>query len=129
MLSRIKIISLSLLLTGLVTSTSIWSIELVYRQPVAPVFTATDKAMSCDQLEQEISRLQPLTYSYKPGFYEDPWNSAIITVGTTMYPWAYGLFGYGATVDYQEAIRIRGGENRIELLRLLKAEKHCYENL
>ncbi len=99
----------------------------LYRQPHVPQPTAADEAMSCLQLEHEIRALQPQTYSYKPGFYEDPTQGAAIWVGSTMFWPALGVVAWGGYYEYAEGGRKVTAENRLSELRLLKAEKHCFE--
>ncbi|OOZ35789.1 hypothetical protein [Solemya velesiana gill symbiont] len=100
----------------------------LYRQPYAPSPSETDRAKSCVELDQELSTLQHQTYSYQPGFYEDPYTGASIFVGTTIFWPTYAALGYIGYLDYQEKGRIIPAENRIEELRYLKAQKHCFES-
>ena len=99
----------------------------LYRTPVLPEFMPEDIAKSCIELEREIAAQVPLTYSYRPGFYEDPYVGTAIFVGTTMAPIAYALLlapTYGALSD---RARVQPAEERIAILRRIKAEKHCFE--
>ena len=100
----------------------------LYRLPVTPEPTTAQRMLSCGDLEREIARLQPLTYSYQPGFYEDPYQGAAVTIGTTMFMPAYFASGFIAYLDFQEKGRIISAEEKIELLRRLKAEKRCFES-
>ena len=95
----------------------------LYRTPLSPEISQEDLAKGCIELEREIARLAPLTYSYKPGFYQDPYQGASITIGTTVFWPAYGLLGYSGYLDYKENERMINSEERINLLRQLKAEK------
>ncbi len=99
----------------------------LYRQPHVPQPTAEDAAMSCLQLEHEIRALQPQTYSYKPGFYEDSTQGAALWVGTTMYWPVLGVVAWSGYYEYAEGGRKVSAENRLEELRQLKAELHCFE--
>lgn len=100
----------------------------LYRTPAVPNPSAADRQKNCIALEQEIAGLQPRTYSYKPGFYDDPYQGASVWVGTTLFMPAYALSGYLAYLQYQENARIISAEDRIEVLRHLKARHHCFES-
>ncbi|MES9871700.1 MAG: hypothetical protein ABW146_01225 [Candidatus Sedimenticola sp. 6PFRAG7] len=100
----------------------------LYRQPHVPYPDQMDSAKSCIEIEQEMVALQPRTYSYQPGFYEDPYTGASVMVGTTILWPAYAALGYIGYVDYQEKGRIISAENRIQELRYLKAQKRCFES-
>lgn len=100
----------------------------LYRTPLSQKASQEDQAKSCIELEHEIAYLTPLTYSYKPGFYQDPYQGASVAVGTAIFWPAYGLLGYSGYLDYKENERIISAEERINLLRQLKAEKRCFEN-
>ena len=99
----------------------------IYRKPMAPTISNEDQQKSCRQLEQEISGLAPLTYSYLPAVYADPYQGASLFIGTTIGWPAYGFLGYSYYVGYQDKKRIRPTKNRIETLRRLKAERRCFE--
>ncbi len=99
-----------------------------YRAPVAPAAHKDDSNLSCAQLDKEIRALLPLTYSYRPGFFENPYQGAAITLGTTVAS-PFLLFPvYDYYLGYREQKRIIPSENRIEWLRYQKAEKHCFES-
>ncbi len=98
-----------------------------YRAPVLPEFTPEDIAKSCIELEREIAAQVPLTYSYRPGFYEDPYVGAAIFVGTTMAPVAYALLLVPTYGTLSDRARNQPAEERIAILRRIKAEKHCFE--
>ncbi len=100
----------------------------LYRLPVAPDPSARQQMLTCNDLEREISRLVPLTYSYQPGFYEDPYQGAAVTIGTTIFMPAYFVSGFISFLEFKENGRIISAENKIELLRHLKAEQHCFES-
>ncbi|MES9905507.1 MAG: hypothetical protein ABW168_22870 [Sedimenticola sp.] len=87
-----------------------------------------DSTKTCIELEQEMTTLVPLTYDRQPAFYEDPVRGAAIIVGTTMFPIAYGVLGYQEYLGYTERGHIVTTKERIEQLRRLKAEKHCFES-
>lgn len=99
----------------------------VYRAPVAPTMSKDDLAKSCRDLEHELAALEPMTYSYKPDFYDDPVQGTAFWVGTTVFWPVYGALGYTAYYEYQENERIYKAQDRIEVLRRLKAEKRCFE--
>ena len=99
----------------------------LYRTPVLPEFTPEDIAKSCIELEREIAAQVPLTYSYKPGFYEDPYVGTAIFVGTTMAPVAYALLLVPTYGTLSDRARSQPAEERIAILRRIKAEKHCFE--
>lgn len=99
----------------------------IYRQPRAPIPSRGDKDLSCAQLQQAINNLEPLTYSYKPGAYDDPLTGIAALGGTLINPvlWVAGGVEFGGWMV--ENKRIQPTENRIEVLRRLKAERHCFE--
>ena len=99
----------------------------IYRRPHVPEGLRKDRALTCRQLEQEMVSHTPLTYRYKPGYFEDPIQGAALWVGP-VYEEAYLIFWYGLYYDYQESRRIISAEDRIETLRRLKAEKRCFED-
>jgi hypothetical protein len=99
----------------------------VYRSPVAPQLSDTDREKSCRDLEYELASLQPMTYSYKPDFYDDPVQGTAFWVGTTLFFPAYAALGYTSYYGYQENERIYKTQDRIEALRRLKAEMRCFE--
>lgn len=99
----------------------------IYRQPKAPIPGPKDKTLSCAQLQDAINRLEPLTYSYKPGAYDDPLTGIAVLGATLVNP----VFAVAGGVEFGgwmvENKRIQPTENRIEVLRRLKAERHCFE--
>lgn len=100
----------------------------LYRTPAVPTPSAADRQKNCIALEQEIAGLQPQTYSYKPGFYDDPYQGVSVWVGTTLFMPAYALSGYLGYLQYQENARIISAEERIEVIRHVKAQHHCFES-
>ena len=100
----------------------------LFRTPVAPMPQPQDLAMDCAQLEREIAALLPLTYSYKPIFYENPYQGGALLLGTTISPWFYVYPVYDYYLDYREASRIIPAQDRLETLRHLKADLHCFQN-
>ncbi len=100
----------------------------LFRTPVAPQISSRDLTMSCVQLERELVALTPLTYSYKPGFYNNPYQGGAIFLGTVGSPYFYLYSVYDYYLDYREKARIQPAENRIETLRRLKADRHCFES-
>lgn len=107
---------------------AIKSIDL-YREPAVSQPSAEMSAKSCRDLEYELAALQPKTYSYKPDFYNDPVQGTAVWVSATSF-WlpAYGVLGYTGYYAYQENERIYQAQDRIEMLRRAKAEKHCFES-
>ncbi len=100
----------------------------LFRTPVTPQPSSRDLAMSCTELEREITALTPHTYSYKPGFYDNPYQGAALFLGT-VYNQAFYLYpAYDYYLDYRERARIIPAENRIETLRRLKADRHCFDS-
>jgi hypothetical protein len=107
---------------------TIRSIDL-YRESVVPQPNAEIAAKSCRDLEYELAALQPKTYSYKPNFYDDPVQGTAVWVSATAFwPLSYGVLGYTGYYEYQENERIYKAQDRIEMLRRAKAEKHCFES-
>ena len=100
----------------------------MFRQPVPPTPFPGEESNSCIELEREIARLTPLTYSYKPGFYDNPYQGAAIIAGTLSGPTFYLYSAFDYYLDYRENSRILPTQDRLERLRHLKAEKHCFEN-
>ncbi len=100
----------------------------LFRTPVAPIPVPQDLTMDCIQLEREIAAITPLSYSYKPSFYENPYQGAALLLGTTISPVFYAYPAYDYYLDYRESSRIIPTQDRLELLRHLKADRHCFEN-
>lgn len=100
----------------------------LYRTPVAPRIDAQDLDKSCVELEREMLAITPLTYSYKPGFYDNPYQGGSLFLGTLFSPAFYLFPAYDYYLGYRERARIIPAENRIETLRRLKADKHCFES-
>ncbi len=101
--------------------------DLLYPRPQPISLPAADQEKSCVRLDREIAALLPLTYSYQPGFYDDPRTGAAIWVGTLYFPPAYALAAYSQVESYREGARIRDVRQRIEVLRGIKARKRCFE--
>lgn len=117
-----------MLLTILLTqATPLLAVEM-FRQPASPTPYPGEELMSCIELEQEMAQLTPLTYSYKPGFYENPYQGAAVMAGTLSAPVFYLYAAYDYLLDYRESSRILPTQDRLERLRHLKAQKHCFEN-
>ena len=116
-----------LLIVLLSHSIPLLAVEM-FRQPVSPTPFPGEASKSCAELEREIARLTPLTYSYKPGFYDNPYQSAAVIAGTISAPgyYIYSVFDY--LLDYRESSRIFSAQGQLERLRHLKADKHCFEN-
>ncbi|MCW8848289.1 MAG: hypothetical protein OQK42_02075 [Sedimenticola sp.] len=100
----------------------------LYRTPSSATPSASDRAKNCYALENEISALVPQTYSYKPDFYNDPYQGASVWIGTTLFMPAYAISVYSGIQQYGENTRIVSAEERIDLLRRLKAQNRCFES-
>jgi len=109
-----------LLCTGLTEGASL------YPHPQPYTIEAGDQALSFRQLEQRLERLAPLTYSYKPGFYSDPAHGVALWGGLYWAP-ALSYLGYSELAGYQERARIAQVQQRIEVLRRLKARRRCFQ--
>lgn len=107
--------------------------EPIYFEP--PVVEATEdiRQKSCVQLDNAIRFLHPYRYSYKPGFYQDSYNTvATSVIAFDSVPIINGLLGftylgYSALVEEKEQRRMLQVEQQISMLQQLKAEKHCFE--
>jgi hypothetical protein len=97
-----------------------------YPHPSVPVFQEGDRDLDCIQLEAELSALEPLTYSYKPGFYDDPAHGAAIWTGVLASP-AFTYLAYSGVAEYYEEQRMHEARERIDVLRRLKAHRRCFE--
>jgi len=102
------------------------SIDL-YRVPQVPQAADEELTLTCRELEWAMAAVVPKTYSYRPSFYDDPVQGGGMWIGTMYYP-VYATALYGVYHDYKEDRRIISAEDRIEVLRRLKAEKRCYES-
>jgi hypothetical protein len=111
----------------------------LYHIPKRLVTMPDDLKKSCVTLDNEIVELLPLTYSYVPGFFDDPYNGASIFVGTTnildlnvtlkvQFPLTYAFLVYYGYEKYKERERQVLVHNRIETLRRAKASKRCFED-
>lgn len=118
----------SLLLTLLLTQTAPLQAVELFRQPVSPTPFPGEAEKNCIELERDISRLTPLTYSYKPGFYDNPYQGAAVLAGTVSTPAFYLYSAFDYFLDYRENSRILPVQDKLERLRHLKAEKHCFES-
>ncbi|MES9992332.1 MAG: hypothetical protein ABW098_10285 [Candidatus Thiodiazotropha sp.] len=101
--------------------------QRAYPRPVEPIYEEADKELDCRQLEQRLSELESLSYTAKPGFYEDPYTGASIWIGSLWVPGALSYLGYSAIAEYQENDRIHHNQSRIEGLRRIKANLRCHE--
>ena len=99
----------------------------LYPQPLTPQFKEADETLSCDELDLEIARMTPQTYSDKPGFYEDPYHGASIWGGAIWAPGAWSYLAYSGVAEYAENSSMQEAQNRIEALRYLKARRRCHE--
>jgi hypothetical protein len=99
----------------------------LYPQPLTPHFEEGDNELTCDELNLEIARLYPQSYSDKPGFYDDPLHGAAIWGGAIWAPGLWSYLPYSGVADYAEHSRQRDSMSRIEALRYLKARRRCHE--
>jgi hypothetical protein len=90
-----------------------------YREWPAPV------AADCAQIYEEIVRLTPYTYNYKPDFYDDPRNAALGMLGL-VYPEAFYVWGYTALDNYSEGRTIADTRMHIDSLRRASAQQDCW---
>ncbi|MCB1857963.1 MAG: hypothetical protein KDI63_06815 [Gammaproteobacteria bacterium] len=111
----------------LVSMPSLQAAQL-FRTPVAATPLPQELAWDCFRLEQEIAALIPLTYSYKPSFYDNPYQGGAILLGTTVSPLAFAYPVYDYYLDYREASRVIPAQDRIQQLQRLKADRHCFES-
>ena len=102
----------------------------LYRVPQAPRAAEEELALTCRELERAMTSAVSQSYSYNPSFYDDPVQGAGIWVGTMggIYYNAYATVLYGVYTDYKEDRRVISAEDRITVLRHLKAERRCYES-
>jgi hypothetical protein len=100
--------------------------KALYPYPPGLVFKEGDRELSCEALEDELIQLQPLTYSYKPGFYDDPAHGVAIWGGLFWTP-ALIYLPYSGMAEYYDRKRIDQANDRIAVLRQLKAYRHCYQ--
>jgi len=122
-----QIMSSSLLLMLLAPLMPLQAVEL-FRQPTSTQPFPEEEVLNCAQIEQEISNLLPLTYSYKPGFFSNPYQGAAVMAGTIQTPVFYLYSAYDYYLDYHENNRILPNLDKLERLRRQKAEKHCFES-
>jgi hypothetical protein len=79
----------------------------------------------CAQIYEEIVRLTPYTYNYKPDFYDDPRNAALGLLGL-VYPQAFYVWGYTALDNYSEGRTIADTRMHIDSLRRASARQDCW---
>jgi len=84
-------------------------------------------AQGCMDLDDEIASLIPSTYTIKPGFYDDPDNISIGTIGFYHYANALAFWVYKEAEKRGEQEKIQGYRKRVAELRLAKAQKRCFE--
>ena len=124
-----KIVSCLLLLGMLAPLAAADEIPLeIYSRPKVTEYQAGDLEKSCNEIEQELSALIPLTYSNHESVYEDKASGAAILVGTVANPMAYTYMTYPLLFNYVEGQDIAAAKQRIKALRELKASKRCYED-
>ncbi|MFO1436476.1 MAG: hypothetical protein U1F34_09075 [Gammaproteobacteria bacterium] len=80
---------------------------------------------SCTQIYDELVRLTPRTYNYKPSFYDDPRNEALGMLGFVFTPAFYG-WAVTSLDEYSEGSRIRNTGMRINSLRYAAAKQDCW---
>lgn len=79
----------------------------------------------CAQIYEEIVRLTPHTYNYKPDFYDDPRNAALGLLGL-VYPEAFYVWGHTALDNYSEGRTIADTRMHIDSLRRASARQDCW---
>ncbi len=99
-----------------------------YRSPKPMSQNQDDVALTCAQLDREISRITPYTYNYRPDFDRDPYVGTAIIAGATYSLFAKAFLVFRVGGDFMEDKRIQSASAKIEGLRRLKAEKYCYED-
>ncbi len=113
-------------------STAVSAIDPSYFNPYRSAKPSTqnsgDTALTCRQLDREISRISPYTYNYRPDFDKDPYVGTGIIAGATIPLVGYAVLGFRVVGDFMQDKRIQSANVRIEDLRRLKAEKYCYED-
>lgn len=126
---KMNLLILAMLLTagGTLTAAELPDIN-PYHSPRPFTSDANDAALTCAQLDREISRISPYTYNYRPDFDRDPYVGASIIASATFSLIGYGYLGFRVVGDFMEDKRIQSANARIENLRRLKAEKYCYED-
>jgi hypothetical protein len=82
-------------------------------------------ALDCTQIYEEMVRLTPYTYNYKPDFYDDPRNGAIGALGFAFTPIFYA-WSYTALDRYSEQRKISDTGQRIDALRRASARQDCW---
>jgi len=122
-----NILASTLILCCLLPYASTPSAGTLYPQPLVPRFEAGDEQLTCDELNFQLARLIPQTYSSKPGFYNDPYHGTSIWGGAVWAPGAWSYLAYSGVAEYAEYNRIHHAQNRIEALRYLKARRRCHE--
>jgi len=83
------------------------------------------EALTCEEIYEELLRLVPRSYSYRPAFYDDPRNAAIGALGFVFPPMFYA-WGYTALDDYSEGRRVSDVNMRIDGLRRASARQDCW---
>ena len=100
--------------------------QSLYPHPQSLQHDSGDAALSCEQLERELSSLEPLSYSYKPDFYSDPAHGAAIW-GTVFWAPAAGYLAYSGLAEYYDHKRMLQTQRRMAVLRQLKARRRCFQ--
>lgn len=108
--------------------------EPIYFEPPIVNATADIQQLSCVDLDNNIRKLHPYRYSYKPGFYQDDANkvATYLVGGANSIPIVSSLLGfsyltYSALVEEKEQRRTLMIEQEIAMFQQVKAEKHCFE--
>jgi hypothetical protein len=99
-----------------------------YRSARSTEQKSEDVALTCAQLDRAIARALPSTYNYRPDFDQDPYMGTAIIAGESSSMVGYAYLAFRVVGDFVEDKRIRSANNQIENLRMIKAEKHCYED-
>jgi len=129
---KIKKLMGSILVTTMFFCTTVFAADLSsfnpHRSPQPITQNSTDNGLSCTQLDREIARITPYTYNYRTDFDKDPYAGASIIAGATISLIGYGYLAFSAATGFIEDKRIHSASAKIDGLRRLKAEKHCYED-
>ena len=101
--------------------------QSLYPHPQSLQLATDDTALSCEELERELTLLEPLSYSYKPEFYRDPAHGAAVW-GTVFWAPAASYFAYSGLAEYYDHKRMLQTQRRMAVLRQLKARRRCFQN-
>jgi hypothetical protein len=86
---------------------------------------ATPADLTCEQIYERIVQLTPQTYNYRPAFWEDPRNGALVALSWVFTP-SYYLLAYSGVAYHGEQQSIGGVNRQIDALRRASARKDCW---